>query len=77
VGLKRLEYECEDFEAGQHGEAGDHFLGWNVPRQRDNEVKIDEVSGRRNFDNPGNGMSCNKNCRRHGADPPKKESGMG
>ena len=45
-GLRILEYEGEVFEAGQHGEVGGHVLGWNVPRQRDNEVKIDEVSGR-------------------------------
>jgi hypothetical protein len=48
VRLGGLESEGKCFETGQRGEAGDHHLGWEVPRLRDAmKVKIDEVNGGR------------------------------
>ena len=46
VGLRILKFKGKIFEAGQNGEAGDHFLGWNIRRLGNMEVKIGEVSSR-------------------------------
>jgi hypothetical protein len=44
--LRGFESNEEAFELGQHGEASNHRLGWNVPRMRDvPNGKMSNVSG--------------------------------
>jgi hypothetical protein len=45
----------------------------NSKRQSSTRSLVDK----RNVDNPGNEISCKVSDRRHGADPPKNESGRG